>query len=112
MILLLSIAAAVCGILCLRTAWRLRSQSNGWRISLGWFALTGALCLGFASSGTDKGVALSLVAIMLIVGYAYTFTGTTASAVAWWTAAFVGSGLSAARQLEWHTHFKRGPQRP
>lgn len=66
MFLLLSVALAVCGFLCLQTAWRLRSQANGWRISLGWLALTGALCLGFASSGTDKGVALSLIAIMLI----------------------------------------------
>ena len=66
MLLLVSVGLAVCGLLCLRTAWRLRAQANGWRISLGWLALLGALCLGYASSGTDKGVALALIAIMLI----------------------------------------------
>lgn len=66
MLFFMAIALAVCGLLSLRTAWRLRAQSNGWRILLGWLALLGALVLGYVSTGTDKGVALALIGIMMV----------------------------------------------
>ena len=48
-------------------------------------------------------MASNLLAIVLVVWYACTFTGSFASTVAWWTAAVVGAGLSVVRQQEWQS---------
>lgn len=67
LIWILAFAFAATGLACLYVAWCKKGQASPRQVIIGWTALMAALIAGGWSSRTDKGVALALVLIMLIV---------------------------------------------
>lgn len=62
----LALLAAACGIYLLQAAWRFRS-SHPLRIWGGWGLVFASITLWGTTSGADKGVALGLIAVVLLV---------------------------------------------
>lgn len=62
---LLALAVTACGIAMLHAAWRLKARS--WpRIIVAWSCVTGSLVLWSFTSAADKGVAIGIVAWVII----------------------------------------------